>query len=88
MGRARFTQLAANRCILTYEDAGGNTVQSEYWAPVAGGYVDNDGRSVCEYLSSTGRTLCWHNKNGPLVVEIRREWRRRKARERRRRAKL
>jgi hypothetical protein len=86
--RTKFESIFDNRCSITYwDDMSERTVTEEFFAPSRGGYVKlDDGRNypqVCDGLYSTGDTLEWYPRSGPLVKMVRREWRRRRALERR-----
>ena len=86
--RTRIEETGSNRCSITYwDDAEDRAVTLDLFAPIDGGYVKfDDGRQfpqVCEMLYGSGDTLVWYPRSGPLSALVRREWRRRRASERR-----
>lgn len=76
-----------NRCTIRYEDEAGQLVERDFFAPAEGGYVREDWRNprqVCERLQGGGATLVWSpERDGTLASLVRREWRARRAAERR-----
>lgn len=76
--RRVFREVCENvaRETIYYED--GELLQTQWYAPAAGGYVrDSYGRQVCYKLDVLGPTLCWEPSMGLTLAQLlRREWRR------------
>ena len=77
-----------HRVTLTYTDRWDGEITRTFVAPSCGGYVreiwpgrNSDAQQVCEGLYSSGDTL--ESSTDTLLAVIRREWRRRRAAERR-----
>jgi hypothetical protein len=66
---------AANRVTIKYEcGISGDVIESEFVAPLAGGYVrDAGGSQICDRLSTRGNTLMWSGA-APLANLIRAEY--------------
>jgi len=78
---------AENRCTIQFTDGlTGELVSLELFAPAKGGSVKVEARGypqICERLASTGNALTWSPSIGPLCELVRREYRKRRAAERR-----
>jgi len=86
MARMKIESLSESRCTIQFTDEFDQPHNLELFAPAAGGYVKIEARGypqICERLSSTGNTLMWSPASGPLSELVRREYRKRRAAERR-----
>jgi hypothetical protein len=81
--------LADNRVYIKFDSYCGITCEYEFYATANGGYVryGQDGKQICERLSTKGPTLSWSGKS-PLVGLIRREYQNMRRAERRESDKL